>query len=125
VLFFAASPASERCAALSAQGAEISLKPGANGKVNLAAVLEDLAARGINELHVEAGHKLNGSLVREGLVDEFLVYLAPKLLGSGREMAAFGPLASLDDALALQWVSVEPVGPDLRLIARPIGTSDF
>ena len=64
----------------------------AGGKVDLAAMLADLARRGINELHVEAGHKLNGSLLREGLVDELLVYLAPKLLGSGRDMAAFGPL---------------------------------
>jgi diaminohydroxyphosphoribosylaminopyrimidine deaminase/5-amino-6-(5-phosphoribosylamino)uracil reductase len=75
----------------------------------------------VNELHVEAGHKLNGSLLREGLVDELLVYLAPKLIGQGREMAAFGPLASLDQALALEWVSSAMVGPDLRLVARFAG----
>ena len=100
------------------RGAEIALAPGDNGKVDLAAMLSDLAARGINELHVEAGHKLNGSFVREGLVDEFLIYVAPKLLGIGRELAAFGPIESLDDSVALHFESITPIGSDLRLIAR-------
>ena len=86
-------------------------------------MLADLAARGINELHVEAGHKLNGSFVREGLVDEFLVYMAPTLIGAGRELAAFGPLEALRDALALRFVSVTPIGEDLRLIARPASSA--
>jgi diaminohydroxyphosphoribosylaminopyrimidine deaminase/5-amino-6-(5-phosphoribosylamino)uracil reductase len=108
-----------RAAALRDRGAEIALAPGANAKVDLAAMLADLAARGVNELHVEAGHKLNGSFVREGLVDEFLIYMAPKLLGVGRELAAFGPLESLSDSLALRFESVRSFGDDLRLIARP------
>jgi diaminohydroxyphosphoribosylaminopyrimidine deaminase / 5-amino-6-(5-phosphoribosylamino)uracil reductase len=120
VLVYAAAPDVQRCAALEARGAQIALAPGANGKVDLSAMLADLAARGINELHVEAGHKLNGSFVREGLVDEFLIYMAPTLLGIGRELAAFGPLEHLQDALALRFVSITPVGDDLRLIARPI-----
>jgi diaminohydroxyphosphoribosylaminopyrimidine deaminase/5-amino-6-(5-phosphoribosylamino)uracil reductase len=73
----------------------------------------------VNELHVEAGHKLNGSFVRERLVDEFLVYLAPKLLGIGRDLAAFGPLEALDAGLALSFTNVERVGDDLRVLARP------
>jgi diaminohydroxyphosphoribosylaminopyrimidine deaminase / 5-amino-6-(5-phosphoribosylamino)uracil reductase len=97
----------------------IVLAPSASGKVDLAAMLGDLAQRGVNELHVEAGHKLNGSFVREGLVDEFLIYMAPKLLGSGRELAAFGPLQRLEDGLSLRFHSVTPMGDDLRLIARP------
>lgn len=100
--------------------AEICRLAGPGGKVDLAAVLSDLGRRGINELHVEAGHKLNGSFLREGLVDELLVYLAPKLLGQGREMAAFGPLDSLNDALQWRWLDCQPVGPDLRLRARPV-----
>ncbi|MBA3623833.1 MAG: dihydrofolate reductase family protein, partial [Methylibium sp.] len=99
--------------------------PGAGGKVDLTALLDDLTAREVNELHIEAGHKLNGSFVRAGLVDEFLIYLAPKLLGAGREMARFGPLASLHDAVALDFHSVERVGDDLRIIARPTGRADF
>lgn len=99
------------------------LLPDAQGKVDLAALMRELGARGVNELHVEAGYKLNGSLLRAGLVDEFLVYLAPKLLGQGREMAAFGPLEALDQAPQLRWREITPVGEDLRLIARPRGWS--
>lgn len=125
VLIYAAQPHAEREAALRAAGAEIAYQPGAGGKVDLAAMLADLARRGINELHVEAGHKLNGSLVREGLVDEFLVYMAPRLLGIGRELAAFGPLTRLEDTLDLRWTSIERIGDDLRLIARAPGREDF
>jgi diaminohydroxyphosphoribosylaminopyrimidine deaminase/5-amino-6-(5-phosphoribosylamino)uracil reductase len=109
-----------RRAALEAQGATIIEMPGPGGKVDLAAMLRDLARREVNELHVEAGHKLNGSLLREGLVDELLVYLAPKLIGMGRDMANFGPLAELAHALPLQFVSAQPIGPDLRVIARVV-----
>ena len=119
VQIYAAQPDDDRRAALQARGAQITLVPGPSGKVDLAAMLLDLGQRGINELHVEAGHKLNGSFVREGLVDEFLIYIAPKLIGSGRELAAFGPLTRLEDGLALRFVSVTPVGDDLRIIARP------
>ena len=119
-LIYAATADAPREAALRSRGAAIQRLPGPNGKVDLAAMLTDLAARGINELHVEAGHKLNGSFVREGLVDEFLVYIAPKLLGQGLELAAFGPLERLEDSLELRFVSVTPVGTDLRVMARPL-----
>ena len=125
VLVYAAEDDASRRSGLEARGAQIAFKPGPGGKVDLAAMLDDLAARGVNELHVEAGYRLNGSFVREGLVDEFLIYLAPKLLGAGREMAAFGPLTSLADALALQWHSVERVGDDLRIVARVTGRDVF
>ena len=118
-LIYAAAPDESRRAALESRGVQIALMPGPSGKVDLTAMLENLAARGINELHVEAGHKLNSSFVREGLVDEFLIYMAPKLLGAGRELAAFGPLESLQGSLALRFVSVTQIGDDLRLIARP------
>ena len=90
----------------------------ARGKTDLAAVLADLAGRGVNELHVEAGHQLNGSLLKAGLVDELLVYLAPKMLGPGRGMAALGPLERLADGLSLAFIDCTPVGPDLRIRAR-------
>ena len=118
VLLYAAAPDDSRRAPLETRGAQIALVPGLSGKVDLKAMLIDLAARGINELHVEAGHKLNGSFVREGLVDEFLIYMAPKLLGLGRELATFGPLETLDESIALRFVSVTPIGDDLRVIAR-------
>lgn len=114
-----------RRAALERRGATVVLLPGPNGKVDLSALLRDLAARGTNELHVEAGHKLNGSLLREGLVDEFLVYLAPKLLGAGRGMADVGPLTQLAQAVRLEFLSADAVGADLRIVARVPGRDPF
>jgi diaminohydroxyphosphoribosylaminopyrimidine deaminase/5-amino-6-(5-phosphoribosylamino)uracil reductase len=122
-------PAKE--AALTAQCAAVVYQPGHHadgaptGKVELAAMLRDLATREINELHVEAGQKLNGSFVREGLVDEFLVYLAPKLMGQGADMATFGPLTELAQALPLAFLNTAMVGPDLRIVARVAGRDDF
>ena len=91
----------------------------ARDKTDLSALLQDLARRGVNELHVEAGEKLNGSMLRAGLVDELLVYLAPRLLGRGRGLAAGfePPLEVLSDALSLEFFDIEMVGGDLRLRA--------
>ena len=125
VLVYHAEDHPARRAALEAVGAELVCLPGAGGKVDLGAMLADLARRGVNELHVEAGHKLNGSFVREDRVDEYLIYLAPKLIGQGREMMRFGPLDGLDDAPALEFLDVQRVGPDLRLRARPPGRDRF
>ncbi|WP_198971136.1 bifunctional diaminohydroxyphosphoribosylaminopyrimidine deaminase/5-amino-6-(5-phosphoribosylamino)uracil reductase RibD [Xylophilus sp. ASV27] len=125
VWIYCAQPDAERQAALQARGATVTCLPNLQGKVDLAALLRDLGRREVNELHVEAGARLNGSLVREGLVDELLAYLAPRLIGEGRPMASFGPLAALEDAPALQFRSVEPVGDDLRILARVTGRGDF
>jgi diaminohydroxyphosphoribosylaminopyrimidine deaminase/5-amino-6-(5-phosphoribosylamino)uracil reductase len=125
VTFYAAVPNTERQLALEARGATVIYMGGPNDKVDLASMLRDLATREINELHVEAGHKLNGSLVREGLVDEFLVYLAPKLVGQGCDMASFGPLTELAQALPLEFKSTAMLGPDLRLLARVQGREQF
>jgi len=118
---YTAQPPSPRWLELQERGAEVISRPGPGGKVDLAAMLRDLAAREVNELHVEAGHKLNGSLLREGLVDELLVYLAPRLIGAGQPMANLGPLGELSDALPLQFTSVERIGADLRVLARVTG----
>lgn len=114
-----------RKAALQARGAIVESVPGADGRVDLRAVLRDLGQRGTNELHVEAGQQLNGALLRAGLVDELLVYLAPKLLGAGRGMANIGPLSSLAEGQTLEFTDVQRVGPDLRVLARPAGRGDF
>jgi diaminohydroxyphosphoribosylaminopyrimidine deaminase/5-amino-6-(5-phosphoribosylamino)uracil reductase len=108
----------EKRAALRARGVTVIDMPGPGGKVDLAAMLRDLARRGINELHVEAGFKLNGSLMREGLVDEWLVYLAPQWIGPGQGMAMLPALASLSDSVKLAFHAVDRVGPDLRLLLR-------
>jgi len=104
--------------ALEAQGAQVVCLPNPSGKVDLAAMLKDLGTKHINEVHVEAGHKLNGSLLREGLVDELLTYLAPKLMGQGRGMTNLGPFTSLDAAQPLSFHEVTQIGPDLRILAR-------
>ena len=109
----------DHAAELRASGAELIPLVGPQAKVDLAAVIHDLGRRGINELHIEAGHKLNGSLLREGLVDELLVYLAPKLLGQGLGMAAIGPFESLDQVQTWRWLACDIVGDDLRLRVRP------
>ena len=109
-----------RVDALRQRGAEIVALPGPGGKVDLAAMLADLGGRGINELHVEAGHKLAGSLVDAELVDEFLIYVAPRLLGSGHGLASFGPLQRLQDTPLLRFTSATTVGDDLRILARPV-----
>jgi diaminohydroxyphosphoribosylaminopyrimidine deaminase / 5-amino-6-(5-phosphoribosylamino)uracil reductase len=95
------------------------------GKLDLHWVLQDLAKREINELHVEAGATLNGALMDAGLVDEFLIYLAPKMLGAGRSMADIAPLQQLSQAASLEFVAVDKVGEDLRLVVRLVGRADF
>jgi len=131
VFIYSAAQNDAKQAALEAVGAKVIYLPGHDaqgqptGKVDLAAMLKDLGQREINELHVEAGFKLNGSLVREGLVDEFVVYLAPKLLGQGAGMFNIGPLTELAQGVALDFQSTEMVGPDLRIVARVQGRDAF
>jgi len=122
---YAAEQNDAKKAALEARGATVVYLPGKGGKVDLAAMLRDLALREVNEVHVEAGHKLNGSLIREGLVDEFLVYLAPKLIGQGSGMASFGPITELSQALDLEFRSTDRLGRDLRIVARVRGRDLF
>lgn len=112
----------QRHAALLARGAELCLLPDEKrpGRVDLNALLIDLGRRGINELHLEAGHGLNGALVRAGLVDEFLIYMAPKLLGQGHGLASIGTLPGLGHAPTLEFTNVTQLGPDLRILARPL-----
>jgi diaminohydroxyphosphoribosylaminopyrimidine deaminase/5-amino-6-(5-phosphoribosylamino)uracil reductase len=119
VLVFCAEEHPERRAALEGRGAEVVAIANAHGKVDLPAMLAELARRGINELHVEAGTKLNGSFLREGCVDELLVYLAPSLLGDAAQgMASLAAMASLDERVSLGFRSVDRVGEDVRILAR-------
>ena len=126
IFIYCAEPEPGRQRALEALGATVIALPNPQGKVDLKAMLHDLARREVNELHLEAGHKLNGSWVREGLVDELLLYLAPTLLGTGgMGIAGFGPLRALNEGLALAFQSVDPVGDDLRIVARVRGRDGF
>lgn len=119
VLIAAARDDRARIEALQARGAEVVVFPNPDGKVELADLFAELARRGWNEIHVEAGTKLNGSLMREGLVDELVVYLAPSLLGdSARGMFNLPVFASLDERVSLEIGDVRMLGRDLRVIAR-------
>jgi diaminohydroxyphosphoribosylaminopyrimidine deaminase/5-amino-6-(5-phosphoribosylamino)uracil reductase len=90
-----------------------------NNKVDLPKMLAELAKRGVNELHVEAGSRLNASLLREGCVDELLIYLNPSILGeTAQGMFDLPAFASLEKRPKLRLLSAERVGDDLRLLAR-------
>lgn len=107
--------------ALRERGAEIFVCANAAGKVELPALMRELARRGVNEVHVEAGYRLNGSLLREGLVDELLVYLAPHLIGdAARGMFGLPELERLDGRHALEVRDLRMVGNDIRVIARTV-----
>jgi diaminohydroxyphosphoribosylaminopyrimidine deaminase/5-amino-6-(5-phosphoribosylamino)uracil reductase len=109
----------ERAAALRDRGAELVQLANPSGKVDLPAMLKVLGERQVNELHVEAGYKLNGSLLREGCVDELLIYLAPSLLGTD-SMSMFNLVApdTLEGRVRLNFHSVDRMGDDLRILAR-------
>ena len=100
-------------------GVEVIELKGSDGKVDLQALLRELGKREINEVHVEAGARLNGALAFRRLVDEYLIYEAPMLIGEGRRMLDFPELHNLSESVALEFVEVEKIGPDLRLILRP------
>jgi len=101
--------------------AEVITLPNKDKKVELPLMLEELARRGVNELHVEAGFRLNGSLVCEGCVDEFLIYLNPSFLGDEAQgMLALAGISSLDERTKIRIASVDRIGEDLRILARPM-----
>jgi diaminohydroxyphosphoribosylaminopyrimidine deaminase/5-amino-6-(5-phosphoribosylamino)uracil reductase len=120
VIVFAAAR-NERADVLRALGAEIVVLPNAQGKVELPAMLEELGRREINELHVEAGFHLNGSLLAEGCADELLIYFAPSLMGGGaRGMFNLPDISDLSQQRRLSIARVDQIGDDVRVIARVI-----
>jgi diaminohydroxyphosphoribosylaminopyrimidine deaminase/5-amino-6-(5-phosphoribosylamino)uracil reductase len=119
VLVFAARDDKARIAEFRARGVDVAVLPNPQGKVDLPAMLAELGRRSINEVHLESGTRLNGSMLREGCVDELLVYLAPKLIGdSGMGMFDLPELAELSSALPLEFGPVQMIGSDLRILAR-------
>lgn len=110
-----------RSAALRQRGAEVLLLPNPDGKVDLPALMLELGRRGINEVHVEGGSRLNGALLAAGLVDEFLIYLAPCLIGhAARGLFDIPALESLADKAQLAIRDLRIVGQDVRILARPM-----
>ena len=118
-MIYTATSNAEKIAALEKSGARVVVLPDGAGRVDLGAVLRDLAAGGNNEVLVEAGSMLNGALLQAGLVDELVLYLAPQLLGDmARGMAQLGELTALDQRINIEWQDVRQVGNDLRIVAR-------
>jgi diaminohydroxyphosphoribosylaminopyrimidine deaminase/5-amino-6-(5-phosphoribosylamino)uracil reductase len=121
VLVAAAVEAEAKSAALRDRGAEVIVLPNASGKVELEDLMRELGRRALNEVHVEAGFRLNGSLVAAGIVDELLVYLAPKVLGeTGRGMFNLPRVEKLADARRLRLIDAIRVGEDVRLRLRSV-----
>ena len=84
--------------------------------------MRELGNRQLNEVHIEAGFKLNGSLLREGIVDELLVYLAPSLVGDrAHGMFNLSAMTSLDERHRLAISDVQRIGEDIRVLARVLG----
>ncbi|MHB0984755.1 MAG: bifunctional diaminohydroxyphosphoribosylaminopyrimidine deaminase/5-amino-6-(5-phosphoribosylamino)uracil reductase RibD [Sulfuricella sp.] len=120
-LVLTASADQARAGQLRAAGAEVLALPGEDGRVDLARMLDELGRRGLNEVTVEAGRGLNGALVRQGLVDEFVVYLAPLLLGDrARGMFDLPELVAMEGRRELRIAGVAMVGRDLRVRALPV-----
>jgi len=119
VLVATAATDNEKAAALRERGAQIVCLANGEGRVDLSALLQELARRGINEVHVEGGARLNGALLAAGLVDEILLYLAPCLLGnSARGLFDLPVLESLDGKQRLALRELRMLGADLRVVAR-------
>jgi len=119
VLIYCALDDRQKISRLQDAGAMVVVLPDGNGRVDLPAMLRDLARRGCNEVLVETGAVLNGALLSAGLVDELLLYIAPQLLGdAARGIAALGELTRLEQRVNLQWKDVRQVGDDLRITVK-------
>lgn len=122
--FFKAGPALvATCMAVEEQyanGPECMILAGDDGQVDLHRLLKELAARGVNEVLVEAGPRLAGAFARQGLVDEFQIFIAGKFLGSSARPLLDWPLAQMKDAAELKITEIRAVGDDWRVIAVPV-----
>jgi diaminohydroxyphosphoribosylaminopyrimidine deaminase/5-amino-6-(5-phosphoribosylamino)uracil reductase len=119
VLVASAADVPELSTALRARSAEVLCLPNAQGKVDLQELMTELGRRGVNELHVEGGFRLNGALLAAGLVDELLLYFAPCLIGdAARGMFDLPALESLQGRQGLIIRDMRMIGDDLRVVAR-------
>jgi diaminohydroxyphosphoribosylaminopyrimidine deaminase/5-amino-6-(5-phosphoribosylamino)uracil reductase len=106
------------------QGHELLVLPNAEGLVDLRSLLSELAGRGANEVLVEAGARLAGAFARQGLVDEFQLFVAGKFLGSSARPLLDWPLAQMRDAPPLKITEIRAVGDDWRIVAIPLSNTD-
>lgn len=115
---FTASEDRAKIAALTDQGADIMVLPDADGKVDLPRVMRELGKRQLNEVHIEAGARLNTALIGARCVDELLLYFASSLLGEGRNMFDLPALDDLSGRMTLNFHEIRRIGEDLRILAR-------
>jgi len=121
VLVAYAADTQQRAAALAAKGVELVAMPNQAQQVDLQQLLQVLAQRGVNEVLVEAGQGLNGALLHAGLIDEFIFYYAPKLMGSAAHgMFAMPEFTAMQQVPDLQVLDVRQVGNDIRVRAKPV-----
>ncbi len=121
VLIAYAHDANHHASALNAAGAALIHLPDRNDRVDLNALLVQLAQQGINEVLVEAGQGLNGALLQAGMIDEFIFYYAPKLMGAdAKAMFAVPELTEMQQVTDLQVTDVRQIGRDIRLRAKPL-----
>ncbi len=125
VLIVYASDDKHQAEALSRCGVELLKLPDADGRVDLLALLSCLAQRGVNEVLLEAGQGLNGAFLHANLIDEFIFYYAPKLMGAdAKAMFAIPELTEMQQVTDLQILDVRQVGQDIRLLAKPVKRND-
>jgi diaminohydroxyphosphoribosylaminopyrimidine deaminase/5-amino-6-(5-phosphoribosylamino)uracil reductase len=124
VLIAYANDVNQQAEQLSASGAQLLHCPNAMGQIDLNALLLALGQRGVNEVLLEAGQALNGAFLQAGLVDEWLIYYAPKLLGgNAKSIFAMPLLTDMQQAIALKVLDVRQVGLDIRVRAKPVQPS--
>lgn len=110
----------DKSAQLSSATVEVKQFDDGSGAIDLKALLQDLADRDCNEILIESGPTLAASWLESGLVDELIVYVAPKLMGATARPLLDLSIESMSDAVELELISLERLGKDLRVCARPV-----
>jgi diaminohydroxyphosphoribosylaminopyrimidine deaminase/5-amino-6-(5-phosphoribosylamino)uracil reductase len=111
----------ENKASLEQAGAEVLELPGEDGQVDLQALMKELAQREVNEIHVEAGTRLCGALLEQGLVDELIVYMAGHIMGDeARGLFSLPSLKLMSDRIPLRIADIRAIGEDWRITAYPL-----
>ena len=120
VIIYTATSDNEKCERLVQRDITVVQVSKSNSKVDLTAVMKDLADREINELFVEAGSSLLGKLVEEELVDEMILFIAPHMLGdASRGLINSKPIKTMQDRINFEIDQVRRIGKDLKLILKP------
>jgi diaminohydroxyphosphoribosylaminopyrimidine deaminase / 5-amino-6-(5-phosphoribosylamino)uracil reductase len=122
LIAFATDPES-KAEQLTSMGISLICIPNNQGKVCLKSLLSHLAKMDVNEVMVEGGDGLNGALMALKLIDELVIYYAPKLMGSGAKgMFAFPAIASMQEVVNLDVLEVRHFGNDMRVLARCVSS---